>query len=73
MTCVDDLEKYFENKQDMKAYCSTIVGKNCIKSKSRDNGSYYKIHCSEPNCQYQITFNYRKSNKVFVWFTKVRA
>lgn len=49
-----DKEKNFENKQDNKAYCFTIVGTNCIKCKNSDNGNYNKIYCSEPNSQYQI-------------------
>lgn len=58
-----DLETFFENQDEMKQYCSEIASKHCIRTKIRNNCNYYKIYCNEPNCQFQITYNYRNSKK----------
>lgn len=58
-----DLENFFKNKDEMKAYCSKVAGKECIKCKTRNNGNYYKIFCTESDCQFQITYNRRDSER----------
>lgn len=60
---MDQLETFIENFDDMKAYCSRIAGKECIKCKCRNSGTYYKIFCNEINCKFQITYNRRISKK----------
>lgn len=64
MISIDDLEKFFEDKKESKVSCSEIVEKQCIKYKMRDNGSYFKIFCSEPDCQFQMTYYFRNTDKL---------
>ena len=59
-----DLENFFENKDEMKAYCSKVAGKECIKCKTRNNGNYFKIYFTESDCQFQITYNSRESERI---------
>lgn len=60
---MDQLQTFFESFDAMKAYCSQVAGAECIKYRCRNSGTYYKIFCHEPNCQFQITYNRRISNK----------
>lgn len=58
-----NLPCYFENQEEMKLQCMKIAGNECIKTKCRNSGTYFKIFCCEPNCKFQITYNRRVSNK----------
>ena len=57
------MQDYFNNQEDMKAYCSKIAGERCIKHNIRNNGNYYKIFCNEAECPFQITYSQRESKK----------
>ena len=58
-----DLEAFFANNEEMKAYCTHIAGEKCIHYKIRNNGNYYRIFCNEPDCPFQITYSQRNSQK----------
>lgn len=52
-----ELTPFFENFDEMKAYCSLIAGKECIKCWCRNSGTYYKIFCNVKNIQFQMKYN----------------
>lgn len=60
---IQELTNFFSNREEMINYCIKITRESTIKYSILNSGNYYKIHCKDSECPFQITYNLRDSNK----------
>ena len=58
-----ELINFFENRNEMTQFCEQFVRKSTIKYSILNSGNYYKIHCKNPDCPFQISYNLRDSSR----------